>query len=358
MMGTVNRFEVNDMRAIRCRELVKTYGGRQPVKAVRGINLEIPVGECFGVLGPNGAGKTTTMEILEGLLEPTTGEVEILGMYWAIHPEKIREKIGISLQETNFPDKLTVRETVTLFRSFYRSGLTVDEAIGQVSLQEKERSFVKDLSGGQKQRLSLAASLVGAPQILFLDEPTTGLDPQSRRQVWDIVNECRANGKTVLLTTHYMEEAEQLCDRVAIVDQGLVIAQGTPQELIGGLGGEHVVEVKIAQATVDTFQRFQNSAITEMDGIVSVVRRGELWRLTANRLHEVLPQLLSWFADQQLTMTHLNTRQASLDDVFLHHTGRGLVADDSAAGNEPAAANEPAAGNDASPADEREASDE
>jgi ABC-2 type transport system ATP-binding protein len=316
------------MTAIRCRNLVMTYPGRPPVAAVRGIDLEIPQGECFGVLGPNGAGKTTTMEILEGLLEPTAGDVEILGMYWAIHPEKIREKIGISLQETNFSDKLTVRETIALFRSFYRFGMSVNEAIGQVSLEEKQNTWVKNLSGGQKQRLSLATALVGSPQVLFLDEPTTGLDPQSRRQVWDIVNACRQNGKTVLLTTHYMEEAEQLCDRVAIVDHGKIIALGTPAELIGGLGGEHVIELSFDAESESPLDGLETSIQDEIDGVVSVQQKKSIWRLTANRLHKVLPRLLDWLESRKLPLTHLNTRQATLDDVFIQLTGRDLDADD------------------------------
>ena len=315
------------MTAIRCRHLVMTYPGRPPVEAVRGIDLEIPQGECFGVLGPNGAGKTTTMEILEGLLEPTSGDVEILGMYWAIHPEKIREKIGISLQETNFSDKLTVRETISLFRSFYRLGLSVDETISQVSLEDKQNAWVKNLSGGQKQRLSLATALVGAPQVLFLDEPTTGLDPQSRRQVWNIVNACRQAGKTVLLTTHYMEEAERLCDRVAIVDQGKIIALGTPAELIGGLGGEHVIELSVDDESGKSTNGLEVAIQAELSGVVSVQRRKSMCRLTANRLHEVLPSLLDWLERRGLPLTHLNTRQATLDDVFIQLTGRELDSD-------------------------------
>lgn len=313
------------MPAIRCHQLTMTYPGRPPVEAVRGIDLEVPIGECFGVLGPNGAGKTTTMEVLEGLLEPTSGDVQVLGMYWTTHPTKIREKIGISLQETNFSEKLTVRETVKLFRSFYRNGLTVDEAIAQVSLEEKQHTWVKNLSGGQKQRLSLATALVGRPELLFLDEPTTGLDPQSRRQVWEIVNACRQEGKTVLLTTHYMEEAERLCDRVAIVDRGQIIALGSPAQLIGGLGGEHVVELGSSVMAEDDV--WQEQLPRDVSGIASVQRRGDLWRLNVNRLHEVLPQLLGWLRQREFPLTHLNTRQATLDDVFIDLTGRDLDED-------------------------------
>src|SRR5262249_6485867 len=234
--------------AIRCSQLVMTYPGRPPVEAVRALDLEVARGECFGLLGPNGAGKTTTIEILEGLLDPTAGEVEVLGRRWGGRDdEEIRQRIGISLQETRLSEKLTVRETVTLFRSFYRHGLAADDAIARVSLQEKADARVGKLSGGQRQRLAVACALVGDPELVFLDEPTTGLDPQSRRQLWDIVRGFRDRGRTVLLTTHYMDEAERLCDRVAIVDHGEVIALGPPAELIARLGGDHVIELAFAE---------------------------------------------------------------------------------------------------------------
>ena len=221
----------------------KEYPGRNgPVHAVNGIDLEIRQGECFGLLGPNGAGKTTTVEILEGLNQPTSGEVEVLGLRWATDETAIRERIGVTLQETRFPDKETVREIVTLFRSFYKSGLTPDDVIARVSLESKANAFIEQLSGGQQQRLAVALALVGDPEILFLDEPTTGLDPQSRRQLWDVIRDLRDRGRTIVLTTHYMDEAERLCDRVAIIDQGKIIAQGSPGELIARLGGDHIVE--------------------------------------------------------------------------------------------------------------------
>src|SRR5438309_3014534 len=215
------------LHAIHCRQLVKRYDGKPPVEAVRGLDLLVEEGECFGLLGPNGAGKTTTLEILEGLLDATSGDVEVLGLNWQTHDREIRERIGISLQETRLADKLTVRETVTLFRSFYRAGIEPDEVIRRVSLDEKATSWVVQLSGGQKQRLAVACALVGDPELLFLDEPTTGLDPQSRRQVWEIVNGFKDRGRTVLLTTHYMDEAEKLCDRIAVIDHGRIIAEGT-----------------------------------------------------------------------------------------------------------------------------------
>src|SRR3954464_11487624 len=226
--------------AIRCRSLVKDYG---TVRAVNGLDLEVRTGECFGLLGPNGAGKTTTVEILEGLLPATSGEVELLGRNWNSDGDSLRERLGISLQETNLADKLTVEETLRLFRSFYAAGPEVNELLELVSLTDKRKTWYVKLSGGQKQRLAVACALAGDPEILFLDEPTTGLDPQSRRQLWGLIERFKAEGRTVLLTTHYMDEAQRLCDRVAIVDKGKVIALGTPRELIESLGGTEVVEI-------------------------------------------------------------------------------------------------------------------
>src|SRR5580700_5908420 len=230
--------------AIQCRDLRKTYDGK--VEAVRGLTLEIQAGECFGLLGPNGAGKTTTIEILEGLLEPTSGEVSILGHSWRENAREMREWLGISLQETRLSEKLSVRETVELFASFYQEPRSSDDVLEQLQLTEKADAWVGKLSGGQRQRLAVATALVGNPKILFLDEPTTGLDPQSRRQLWDTIRGFQQAGGTVLLTTHYMDEAERLCDRLAIIDHGQVIAEGTPSELIERLGGHHVVEFAVS----------------------------------------------------------------------------------------------------------------
>src|SRR5256884_4543299 len=230
--------------AIQCRDLRKTYDRK--VEAVCGLNLEIETGECFGLLGPNGAGKTTTIEILEGLLEPTSGNVTILGHDWQTNAREMREWLGISLQETRLSEKLAVRETVELFASFYREPRSSDEVLEQMQLTEKADTWVGKLSGGQRQRLAVATALVGNPKILFLDEPTTGLDPQSRRQLWDIIRSFQSAGGTVLLTTHYMDEAERLCDRLAIIDHGQVIAEGTPNELISRLGGHSMVEFSVS----------------------------------------------------------------------------------------------------------------
>src|SRR5580698_5843916 len=218
------------------------------VQAVDGLDLEVFPGECFGLLGPNGAGKTTTIEICEGLTEADAGTVELLGLNWKRDTKELRQRIGIQLQETQFPDKLTVEEALRLFRSFYRQGISVDESIRTAQLEEKRRSRIGGLSGGQKQRLAMATALVGDPELLFLDEPTTGLDPQARRHLWDLVDGLKRGGRTIILTTHYMDEAERLCDRVAIMDHGKVIALGTPQQLIASIGGEDIVEFAVCAA--------------------------------------------------------------------------------------------------------------
>jgi ABC-2 type transport system ATP-binding protein len=223
--------------AVRCTALRKHYGD---VVAVDDLSLDVRRGECFGLLGPNGAGKTTTIEILEGLLAPDTGDVEVLGLRWPADERALRQRLGIQLQETQLAEKLTVEETLRLFRSFYRRGRTVGELLQIVELEGKRRSRVGRLSGGQRQRLSLACALAGSPDLLFLDEPTTGLDPQARRQLWDLLDRFRAAGGTILLTTHYMDEAELLCDRVAVIDHGKVIALGAPKDLITTLGAPKV----------------------------------------------------------------------------------------------------------------------
>jgi ABC-2 type transport system ATP-binding protein len=235
---------VDDL-AVKCDDLQKRYGD---VVAVAGLSLHVRRGECFGLLGPNGAGKTTTIEILEGLLAPDGGHVEILGLAWATSERQLRERLGIHLQETQLSDKLTVEEMLRLFRSFYRRGRQVGELLEIVALEGKRRSRVGTLSGGQKQRLSVACALAGSPDLLFLDEPTTGLDPQSRRQLWDVLERFRSDGGTILLTTHYMDEAQVLCDRVAIVDHGKLIALGTPQELISALAAPKTV---VQQGTLE-----------------------------------------------------------------------------------------------------------
>ena len=222
--------------AIEIRGLVKRYGD---LVAVDGLDLSVEAGECFGLLGPNGAGKTTAVEVMEGLRPQDGGTVEILGQRWGRKDHLLRRRLGIALQETQFVDRLTVGETVGLFRSFYPEGREPEEVLAEVDLTDKTRTWVVKLSGGQRQRLALACALVGAPEILFLDEPTTGLDPTSRRGIWGLVETFRSRGGTVLLTTHYMEEAERLCQRVAIMDHGRILTEGAPRDLLRKVAVEH-----------------------------------------------------------------------------------------------------------------------
>ena len=307
--------------AIRCRQLVKRYDGRPPVEAVRGVDLEVRSGECFGLLGPNGAGKTTTMEILEGLLAATSAELmEVLGLSWGRDDMAIRRRIGISLQETRLSDKLNVRETVILFRSFYSHGLEPDEAIRRVSLDDKAGALVEKLSGGQRQRLAVACAIVGDPELLFLDEPTTGLDPHSRREMWDIVREFRSSGRTVLLTTHYMDEAERLCDRVAVIDQGQVIALGTPVELIARLGGQHIVDFSLTENS----DPLVDEQLRAIPSVQSVRREGSSFSLSVGEPHVALPALMNHLQQTRREFATLTTRHATLEDVFVTLTGRHL----------------------------------
>jgi len=303
---------------VQCRDLRKTYDGK--VEAVRGLNLEIQAGECFGLLGPNGAGKTTTIEILEGLLEPTSGEVFILGHTWRENEREMREWLGISLQETRLSEKLTVRETLDLFASFYREPRSSDEVLDELQLREKADSWVGKLSGGQKQRLAVATALVCNPKILFLDEPTTGLDPQSRRQLWDIIRAFQRNGGTVLLTTHYMDEAERLCDRLAIVDHGQIIAEGSPPDLIERLGGHHVVESSVTGNSAGAALE----ASRQLPSVESVRGDDGLVALHVQELHLAIPALLDEVKRRGSELLSLTTRQASLEDVFVRLTGRHL----------------------------------
>lgn len=311
--------------AILVQNLVKTFAGREgPVEAVRGLSLEIHAGECFGLLGPNGAGKTTTVEILEGLGSPTSGRVEVLGMTWDKNENELRRRIGVTLQETRLPEHSTVLEMTTLFRSFFPEGPDPIDVLKRVALDSKAGSLVETLSGGQRQRLAVALALVGDPDLLFFDEPTTGLDPQSRRQLWDVIRELQGRGRTTVLTTHYMDEAERLCDRVAIVDHGQIIALGSPRELILKLGGEHIVEFAIVDAA-PTAESFASLA-----SVQTVRTEGDGFALTVAEPHRTIPALLSKLTSENLELARLTTRQASLEDVFVALTGRHLRDNDEA----------------------------
>jgi ABC-2 type transport system ATP-binding protein len=301
--------------ALQIRQLRKAYG---PLIAVDSLDLEVHTGECFGLLGPNGAGKTTTIEICEGLLDPDSGSVELLGRDWRTQAQELRELLGIQLQETSFSEKLTVFETLALFRSFYQRSAAVPELLRLVQLEEKRDARVGKLSGGQKQRLALACALVGDPQFLFLDEPTTGLDPQARRQLWDLINQLKSGGRTILLTTHYMDEAEKLCDRVAIMDHGRVIALDTPRKLIASLGVEHLVEYATEGAPLAP------AVLQQLRGVRAVSTVGEVTQLQVAELHQTLPALLDKLAAQGAQLTELRTHSATLEDVFVSLTGRHL----------------------------------
>jgi len=303
--------------AVTCRGLVKRYAD---VVAVNGLDLAVRRGECFGLLGPNGAGKTTTIEILEGLTLPDAGEVEVLGTTWAQDGRRLRERLGISLQETQLTDKLTVAETLRLFASFYEKGRDPEEVIAKLALEEKRKARVGKLSGGQKQRLAVACALVGDPELLFLDEPTTGLDPQSRIQLWDLVMGFRAQGGTVLLTTHYMDEAERLCDRVAIVDHGQVIALGTPRELIDSLHAANVIELGCEPDLPEAVLR-------SVPGVAELRRYGPNWRLAVGALTESVPALLATVERSGSRLLSLSTHRATLEDLFVSLTGRALRED-------------------------------
>lgn len=299
------------------RGLRKTF---KDVVAVDGIDLEAYPGECFGLLGPNGAGKTTTIEICEGLTQPDSGVVEVLGLRWDAAEAELRQRIGIQLQETLLSEKLTVEETIRLFRSFYRQGPSVTELIELVRLTEKRRARVGVLSGGQKQRLAMACALVGDPDLLFLDEPTTGLDPQARRQLWDLVEDLKRSKRTVILTTHYMDEAERLCDRIAVMDRGKVIATGSPRELIASIGGGYVVEVTPQGAD----GRLDPATLSRLEGVTDVRQSGDRYRLAVTTLHRSVPALFEHLAGEGIALDELSTHSATLEDVFVSLTGRHL----------------------------------
>jgi ABC-2 type transport system ATP-binding protein len=300
--------------ALRVQNLKKAY---QDVQAVDGQDIDVAPVECFGLLGPNGAGKTTTIEICEGLTTADSGVVEVLGLRWETDAPQLRQRLGIQLQETQLAEKITVIETLNLFRSFFKQGPSPADALGLVQLDEKRNARVGSLSGGQKQRLALACALVGDPDLLFLDEPTTGLDPQARRQLWDLIQQFKKDGRTILLTTHYMDEAQQLCERVAIMDHGRIIAHGTPRELIASIGVEHVVEFS-------TGGEPDVVAIAAIPGVCDLRARGGFFEMQVTQLHTCVPALIAELGRQQLSLTELRTHSAALEDVFVALTGRHL----------------------------------
>jgi ABC-2 type transport system ATP-binding protein len=309
--------------ALLIRGLKKAFAD---VRAVDGLGFEVHRGECFGLLGPNGAGKTTTIEVCEGLNEQDEGTVELLGLNWREHSLELRQRIGIQLQETQFPDKLTVEETLRLFRSFYRHGISIDESIRTAQLEEKRKARVGGLSGGQKQRLAMATALVGDPEMLFLDEPTTGLDPQARRHLWDLVEALKRAGRTIILTTHYMDEAERLCDRVAIMDHGRVIAQGSPQQLIATVGGEDIVEFAVSASLAKEAApaAIDSGSLTAIPGVQSHRVSDALHQLSVTELHTAVPLIFAELKQQGLHLTEFRTHSATLEDVFVRLTGRNL----------------------------------
>jgi len=320
--------ETSSVVAVTCRGLRKVYDGRRglwgkpspPVVALDGLDLGIQRGECFGLLGPNGSGKTTTVEMLEGLLAPTAGEIELLGLRWEKHERHLRQRVGVALQETHLPEKLSVDEVLTLFCSFYSAPRSLDDLLADVEMAEKRQAFVGKLSGGQRQRLAIACALVGQPEVLFLDEPTTGLDPQSRRQIWGLVTRYRARGGTVVLTTHYMEEAERLCDRVAVIDHGLLVRVGSPAELIAALPAPHIIEVELETAAALSTEDF-----AALPGVKEAHHSGEGgFSLAAREPEHAIAALLALVERKGHALSRLSTRNASLEDVFVALTGRRL----------------------------------
>jgi ABC-2 type transport system ATP-binding protein len=306
--------------ALRCEGLIKRFG---ELVAVNGVSLSVARGECLGLLGPNGAGKTTTVEMLNGLSEPDQGEIylfgERVGRGRGAARRRLQERVGVQLQESELPDRLSVRECLTLFRSFYARGRGVDELLDLLALRDKQHARVSSLSGGQRQRLALACALAGSPEVLFLDEPTTGLDPQARLNVWQVVERFLREGGTVLVTTHYMEEAARLCARVAIMDAGRIIALDTPNTLIASLGASQVLELELERADDE-----EERVLASLPEVASVRRRGRTLALTTTSLGVSLPHVLRVCEQRGNAITWLTTHAATLEDVFVALTGKAL----------------------------------
>jgi ABC-2 type transport system ATP-binding protein len=299
---------------IRCRDVRKTYG---EVHAVDGVTFEVGRGEVFGLLGPNGAGKTTTVEMLEGLRSPDGGSLEVLGIDVAAHPDALQERIGVTLQTAELYPKLTVVEVLDLFRSFYKRSLPTQQLIDFLDLNDRRNGRTKELSGGQRQRLAVALALVNDPEVIFLDEPTTGLDPAARRSLWDLVEALKAQGKTILLTTHYMEEAETLCDRLAIMDHGKLIEMGTVREVVSRRFKERAVQF-------DRVEGLDDARLAAMTAVSSVKHDdGEVLLYTSD-VPATISELLAATEALGVEAHNLTVRRATLEDVFLDLTGRAL----------------------------------
>ncbi len=302
------------MAAIRVHELVKVYG---EARAVDGVSFEVNEGEVFGILGPNGAGKTTTVEILEGLRTADSGSVEILGFDVRREPARVKERLGIALQTVTLMQKLTPRELLDLFGSFYAKATPADELLQRLDLADKRNAPVDTLSGGQQQRLSVALALVNDPAIVFLDEPTTGLDPQARRGLWDVISGMRDTGKTVLLTTHYMEEAERLCDRVAIMDHGRILALDSPERLIKAEFAERAIEFDVADGAAP-------ADFADLPGAVRCAAEDGRFVLYSDAVTTTLGALLERSQTRGIALGEVRLRTATLEDVFLRLTGRRI----------------------------------
>jgi ABC-2 type transport system ATP-binding protein len=300
--------------AIRVRGLVKRYG---EVKAVDGIDFDVAAGEVFGLLGPNGAGKTTTVEILEGLRTPDGGEASVLGVDVSKGADSLKPRIGVSLQTAALYPKLTVVELVDLFRSFYEQSRPTEELIEALELGERRNAQTKELSGGQRQRLAVALALVNDPELIFLDEPTTGLDPAARRSLWELIRGLKAKGRTILLTTHYMEEAEVLCDRLAIMDHGHILEMGTVDELISKRFKERAVRF-------DRIDSLSDAELESLPAVSSVKHDADEVMLYTRDVAATIGALLAMTEARGVEPQNLGVRRATLEDVFLDLTGRAL----------------------------------
>jgi ABC-2 type transport system ATP-binding protein len=299
---------------IRVRDVRKAYGD---VRAVDGVSFEVARGEVFGLLGPNGAGKTTTVEMLEGLREPDGGQLEILGIDAVAQPDALQERIGVTLQTAELYPKLTVVEVLDLFRSFYARTLPTDQLVDFLDLGERRKAQTRELSGGQRQRLAVALALVNDPEVVFLDEPTTGLDPAARRSLWDLVERLREQGKTILLTTHYMEEADHLCNRLAIMDHGKILEMGTSSELIDRRFHERAVRF-------DRTSALDDAELAVLPAVSSVRHDEETTWLYTRDVPATIGALLDLTDARGVEPGNLGVRKATLEDVFLDLTGRAL----------------------------------